>query len=230
MKRIVGMLYFKLRGRSLPTDIDPRDLISVVVDRILQLARGFLFGWRYAGIGKLHFRGRRVKVRGARNLSVGTSVVFDDDVRINAQGRQGLQLGDRVTVGRGATISVSGVIAELGEHISIGDHSAIGAYNTLWGQGGLDIGSDCLFGPNVVIVSENHAMDDTHLLIREQGFDRAPVVIGDNCWIGANTVIAAGVTIGEGCVVGAGSVVTRDIPDFAVAAGAPARVLRLRND
>ncbi|MBE7187857.1 DapH/DapD/GlmU-related protein, partial [Jatrophihabitans endophyticus] len=60
-----------------------------------------------------------------------------------------------------------------------------------------------------------------------QGFtSRGPVVIGDNVWLGAHVVVTSGVTIGERCVVGANSVVTRDLPPFSVAVGAPARVVR----
>ena len=62
---------------------------------------------------------------------------------------------------------------------------------------------------------------------RRDGVEYAkPVVIGNDCWIGGNTTIMPGVTIGKGCTIGAGSVVTKSIPDFSVAIGSPARVVK----
>lgn len=66
-------------------------------------------------------------------------------------------------------------------------------------------------------------------LIREQPHTKKPIRIGDDVWIGANVTILKGVCIGKGAVVGAGSVVTRDIPEYAVAVGNPAKVIRYRN-
>jgi acetyltransferase-like isoleucine patch superfamily enzyme len=87
---------------------------------------------------------------------------------------------------------------------------------------GLEIGDDSLFAPNVVIQSLNHDLYLREIPTREQ-----PVRIGRNCWIGANVVITAGVQIGDHVTIGAGSVITKDLPDFAVAAGNPCRVLKL---
>jgi acetyltransferase-like isoleucine patch superfamily enzyme len=86
------------------------------------------------------------------------------------------------------------------------------------------IGNRVLFGPWVSIFSATH---DTEVQSRRNFVEYAkPVTIGDDCWIGGNTTIMPGVAIGKGCTVGAGSVVTKDIPDFSVAIGAPARVVK----
>nr|UDH00760.1 acyltransferase [Rhodococcus opacus PD630] len=103
-------------------------------------------------------------------------------------------------------------------------------YNTVWGQGGVVIGRDCLLGPNVVIVSENHVYSDEDMPIRFQGEQRLPVAVGDDCWLGAGVVVVAGVTIGDGSVVGAGSVVTGDLPPGSVAVGSPARIVGSRRE
>ena len=72
-----------------------------------------------------------------------------------------------------------------------------------------------------------HRFDDPDRPVPWQGFTtKGPTRLGANVWLGANVVVTSGVTIGERCVVGANSVVTRDIPAFSVAAGAPAKVLR----
>jgi acetyltransferase-like isoleucine patch superfamily enzyme len=73
----------------------------------------------------------------------------------------------------------------------------------------------------------DHRFDDPGAPITWQGFtSKGPTRVGSNCWLGANVVVTSGVTIGERSVIGANSVVTRDIPPFSVAAGAPAKVLR----
>ena len=64
--------------------------------------------------------------------------------------------------------------------------------------------------------------------LKDQGYRTAPVVIGDEAWLGANAVVLRGVRIGRGAIVGANSVVTRDVPDYAIVGGVPARLLRMR--
>lgn len=86
------------------------------------------------------------------------------------------------------------------------------------------IGNRVLFGPFVSIFAATH---ETEVQSRREGIEYAkPVTVGDDCWIGGNTTIMPGVTIGKGCTIGASSVVTKDIPDFSVAMGSPARVVK----
>jgi acetyltransferase-like isoleucine patch superfamily enzyme len=104
----------------------------------------------------------------------------------------------------------------------------IGRLSQLTCTGGLTIGDDVLIGPRVTIVTNNHAVEDPRVRIKHQGSVDGPVVIGDDVWIGAGATVLAGVTIGSGAVVAAGAVVTRSVPDRAVVAGVPAKVLRSR--
>ncbi|MBQ8637737.1 MAG: sugar O-acetyltransferase [Lachnospiraceae bacterium] len=86
------------------------------------------------------------------------------------------------------------------------------------------IGDNCQLAPNVAIYTAGHPVHpDTRNSAYEYGIR---VTIGDNCWIGGNSVICPGVTIGNNVVIGAGSVVTKDIPDWSIAAGNPCRVIR----
>lgn len=93
--------------------------------------------------------------------------------------------------------------------------------------GQIDVGNDVHVGPQTVIWGRDHGTAKDRL-IREQARIKAPIAIGDDVWIGAHCTILKGVTIGRGAVIGAGSVVTRDVPEYAVAVGNPARVLRYR--
>jgi acetyltransferase-like isoleucine patch superfamily enzyme len=135
-----------------------------------------------------------------------------------------------VTIGRGSTIACTGVLARPGEGISIGDRVGISEYAHLGGQGGIEIGNDVIFGPGVHVFSENHRFSETSRPIRDQGEERAAVVIEDDCWIGAGATILAGVRIGTGSVVGSRAVVIADVPPRSVVVGVPARLVSTRKD
>ncbi|WP_245541540.1 acyltransferase [Smaragdicoccus niigatensis] len=227
VERVIRDLYRKVRGRPMADEVPSDVALAFAFHRGADAVRGTVRSFASRRVS-VHLRGRRVQVRTSRMLTVGKWVCFGDDVVIDAFSRNGVTIGDYVTVGRGASILGSGVIANPGEGISIGEGTSIGSFNVIWGQGGVTIGENCLFGPNVVVVSENHRIGDLDLPIRLQGEDRAPVGIGDNCWLGANVVVTAGVTIGSGAVIGAGSVVVHDVPENAIVVGAPARVVRQR--
>jgi maltose O-acetyltransferase len=90
----------------------------------------------------------------------------------------------------------------------------------------IEIGNNVFFGPNVHIYTATHPLDA--LERRTVEFSK-PVSIGNDCWIGGNSVICPGVKIGNGCTIGAGSVVTKDIPDNSLTVGNPAKVIRKLN-
>lgn len=127
----------------------------------------------------------------------------------------------------------------LGAHSIIDDFSVINngvgsvqiGENTLIGIGAVvigpvNIGSKVIMAQHVVLSGLNHSYENVHLPIRDQRVTMRPIVIEDECWIGANVTITAGVTIGRHSVVAGGSVVTRDVPAYTVVGGNPARVLK----
>ena len=85
------------------------------------------------------------------------------------------------------------------------------------------IGDNVFFGPNVQIYTATHPVDASERLKIEFA---KPITIGNDCWIGGNSVILPGITIGNRCTIGAGSVVTKNIPNDSVAAGNPAKIIR----
>jgi len=133
-------------------------------------------------------------------LELGAGVLLEPDVWITAPGDA------RVRIGAGSFLNVAVMVAAM-ERVEIGEH--------------------CMFANGCFISDADHRFDDLERPITWQGFStKGPTRIGDNVWCGAHVVVTSGVTIGERCVIGANSVVTRDIPPFSIAAGAPARVLR----
>lgn len=106
----------------------------------------------------------------------------------------------------------------------IGAGTWIGAFTVIDGSGGLTIGEGCDISTGVHIYTHSTARRCVSGRSYDH-IDRAPVVIGDRVFLGANAVVLMGVTIGSGAVVGAGSVVTHDVPPGAIVGGVPARVI-----
>jgi len=121
---------------------------------------------------------------------------------------------------------------ENGSTLEIGDSVKlnVGAVIAADCGGKIRIGNRVLIGPYVVIRAANHKFDDPTTPIMQQGHSPGTVIVEDDVWIGAHVVVLANVRIGRGAVIAAGSVVSRDIPERAVAAGAPATVVRYRGE
>ena len=117
---------------------------------------------------------------------------------------------------------------DYGSHIHVGENFFANYNCMIIDVAPVTIGKNCQMAPNVAIYTAGHPIyPDTRNTAWEYGI---PVAIGDNVWIGGNTVILPGVHIGDNAVIGAGSVVTRDIPAWAVAVGNPCRVVRTITD
>lgn len=113
---------------------------------------------------------------------------------------------------------------DYGSHIEAGKNLFVNYNGMFIDVAKITFGDNCQVAPNVAIYTAGHPI---HPVSRNSAYEYGkPVTIGDNVWIGGNTVICPGVTIGSDVVIGAGSVVTKDIPDRALAAGNPCRVIR----
>lgn len=125
------------------------------------------------------------------------------------------------------------VTFHYGVHTRVGKNCFFNFNITVQDDAEVTIGDNCNFGPNVTIVTPVHPMlpDERREMLSADGVKRhlcyaKPVHIGNDCWFGANVVVCPGVTIGDNCVIGAGSVVVKDIPANTFAAGNPCRVIR----
>lgn len=125
-------------------------------------------------------------------------------------------------VGENCTI-LSPFVCEFGFTVSVGDNFFSNIGLNLNDQGGISIGDNCMFGPNVSLITANHPKDT---LERRSGMTSGkPITVGNDVWIGANVLILPGVTIGDNVIIGAGSLVTKDISSDSLALGSPARVV-----
>ena len=117
--------------------------------------------------------------------------------------------------------------AVFSSRVELGDRSGIGAGSLVAGK--CIIGNDVMMGPNCIIYTTNHKIDDVTVPMNTQGnAEEKPVTIGDDVWIGSRVIILPGVKIGSHSVIGAGAIVTKDVPEYAIAAGNPATVKKYR--
>jgi acetyltransferase-like isoleucine patch superfamily enzyme len=145
-------------------------------------------------------------------------------VRLSGEGR--IAVGNGVYIGAGSWLQVLDG-EESGVALDIGDGTSIAGGVVLSAARSITLGRRVLIARNVYIADHTHAFADTGVAVMDQGIDRVePVLIGDGAWLGENVVVGPGVTIGRGAVVGANSVVLTNVPERAVAVGAPARVVR----
>lgn len=131
---------------------------------------------------------------------------------------------NRFTVGCRAVIEDFSTVNNGVGDVLLGDRSRIGIGCTVIGP--VTIGNDVQLAQHITVSGLNHNYEDVNRTIDSQGVSTAEVKIGDDVWIGANSVILAGVTIGNHVVVGAGSVVNRDLPSYSVCVGNPVRVVK----
>lgn len=153
--------------------------------------------------------------------SLGEDVVFEDGVLVFHP--ENISIGDRVYVGHRAILK-----GYYENEMRIGTGSWIGQNCFFHSAGGIDIGENVGIGPGVQILTSTHVEAGREVPILHSPLDFSPVFIGDDCDIGVGSILLPGARLGRGVQIGAGAVVLGEIPDYAVAAGVPAKVLRHR--
>lgn len=133
----------------------------------------------------------------------------------------------RFSLGKNSAVEAYCVINNGVGDVLIGDNSLVGVGSVVIGP--VQIGANVIIAQHVVLSGLNHDYQDIHTPIRQQPVTTALIVVEDDCWIGANSVVTAGVTIGRHSVVAGGSVVTRNVPPYSVVGGNPARILKHYN-
>ena len=128
--------------------------------------------------------------------------------------------GKNVNIEKGADFGT-------GSGIRIGDNSGLGVNCSV--RGPLEIGENVMMGPDVIIMTSSHNVESTFLPMNQQGsLPKQKVIIGDDVWIGTRVIILPGVRVGTGSIIGAGAVVTKDVPDYAIVGGVPAKIIKFR--
>ncbi|MGH2881643.1 MAG: acyltransferase [Solirubrobacteraceae bacterium] len=144
--------------------------------------------------------------------------------------------GVKFEIGRDASVSLGrwswiGHGCKIRVHegeLSIGAKSVLGQEITISAYQHISIGRECIVADRVMMIDFDHGMVEVERPIREQGIYKRDVDVGHNVWIGYGACLLRGVSVGDNAVIGTSAVVTRDVPDNAVVAGVPARLIRMR--
>jgi acetyltransferase-like isoleucine patch superfamily enzyme len=169
--------------------------------------------------------GRNVVLRHPRKIRLGNNVIIDDNCVLDAKGEtnEGIFIGDNVMIGRNTVLSCKNGSLKIGDNTNIAMNCFIQSAKTV------TIGKNVLIAAySYIIGGGNHEATRTDIPIIAQGQVVKGVVIEDNVWLGASVKVQDGVTIGRDSIIGTGAVVTKSIPEFSVAVGVPAKVIKKR--
>lgn len=175
-----------------------------------------ILNWLYAKAFLIFFR------RAFRRIGVKSKIISP----IAIEGAENISIGDDVLVAAYSCLAAVPLTGAGLCQLKIGDGCMIGRFNHIYATKDIVIEKNVLTANNVYITDNLHAYEDTELPIMIQPIvQRGSVVIGEGSWLGHNACII-GARIGRHCVVGANAVVTKDVPDFCVVAGIPAKIVK----
>ncbi len=143
---------------------------------------------------------------------------------------ENISIGENSVILGNSRIQIYNALTGGKAKVAIGSNCYFGFHLSILAGGSISIGNDVLIASHVLITSENHGMNpEREVSYMNQPLECKDVFIGDGCWIGEKVSIMPGVSIGKKCIIGANSVVTKSIPDYSIAAGIPARVIKTYN-
>jgi acetyltransferase-like isoleucine patch superfamily enzyme len=161
------------------------------------------------------------RIRKDKFAALGENVIFEEGARVFHP--ENIALGENIYIGHNAILK-----AYYRNRIRVASHVWIGQNCFFHGAGGIEIEEGAGIGPGVMILTSTHDAPGRAIPIIDQPIVSAPVRIGAGSDIGVGSIILPGVSIGRGAIIGAGAVVTRDVPEFEIWSGVPARRLRRR--
>ncbi len=205
-------------------------VFGIITKKFMMVVRGIIRKPFFKKSKGILFIGKKCSISCKKKITFLGSATIEDYTKIDALSKGGIVIGNNFSIGRNSIIECTGVLRELGESLEIGENVGIAANAFIAVRGKTKIGKNTIFGPGVSIHSENHNFEDLDKPMRLQGATRKGVTIGEDCWIGSKAIILDGVTVGNHVIVAAGAVVNRDVPDYAIVGGVPAKIIKMRKD
>lgn len=188
--------------------------------------RSVFYKFLFKKVGKGVIFGRSVTIRNPHKIVIGNNVIIDENVMLDAKGldNQGIILNDGVYIGRNTILSCKNGDIILNKNANIGFNCEVYSLKKV------EIGENVLIAAYTYIIGGGHMSSDVETPFRDQEKHAIGIKIGNNVWLGAKTIVMDGCNIGDNSVIGAGAVVTKSIPDYSVAAGIPAKVIKDRRN
>lgn len=178
----------------------------------------------FGSLGKGVMIGPNVTLRCPGRIALGRNVALDAGSVLDAKGRESsITIGDAVLAGKDTVISCASAEIRLGHDVSIGPGCYLRA-----SSGAVRLGSYITIGAHTVIISGNPDHRRLDLPMMKQQGPAEGIEVGDDVWMGVGVRVIDGVKVGNGSVIGAGAVVIEDVPEYAIVAGVPARVIGSR--
>lgn len=186
--------------------------------------RSKLYPLILGGVGRNVVFGVNLTLRHPHKIRIGNNVVIDDQCCLDAKGtdNQGIVIGNGVFIGRNTILS-----CKNGD-IIVGDEANLGFNCEIFSASRVRVGRKILMAAYTYLVGGDHLYDRTDIPVLEQGRTARGIDVGDGVWLGTHVVVTDGSTVGRDAIIGAGAVVVGEIPEYAIAAGIPARVMRDR--
>jgi len=176
-------------------------------------------------IGKDVRISRKAMIKYAKTIVLGNNVSIGEYAILDGNSEK---CNPSITIGDNTYLTSFAVIDVQGGFVKIGENCSVNPFCVLYGQGGLEIGNGVRIAAKTTIIPANHSFSRTDIPQWLQPLTKKGIKIEDDVWIGTNVTILDGVTIHRGSVVGGGAVVTKDIPEYSVAVGVPAKVIKRR--
>jgi acetyltransferase-like isoleucine patch superfamily enzyme len=186
--------------------------------------RSKLYPMILGSVGRNVVFGVGVTLRHPHKIHIGDNVVIDDQCCLDAKGtdNKGITIGTGVFVGRNTILS-----CKNGD-IIIDDQANLGFNCEIFSASRVRVGKNILMAAYTYLVGGDHLYDRVDIPVLQQGRTARGIDVDDNVWLGAHVVVTDGSTIGRDAIIGAGAVVVGDIPEYAIATGIPAKVIRDR--
>jgi len=183
------------------------------------MARNRMLNPKYA---RLIVRWAWLKLRWGKRLQTDGLCFVSPDVQFEIGKDAVLRLGRWSWIGHGTKIRIHEGECEIGAKTVLGQECTISAFQHV------SIGRECVIADRVMLIDFDHGVTEVERPIRAQGIYKRDVRVGSNNWIGYGACILRGATVGDNCVIGSNTVVTKDVKSNSVVAGAPAKLVRMR--
>jgi acetyltransferase-like isoleucine patch superfamily enzyme len=186
--------------------------------------RNILYKHLFKKVGKGVIFGKSITVRNPYKITIGSNVIIDENVMLDAKGldNEGITIKDGVYIGRNSIISCKNGDIILNDGVDIGFNCEIYSLSRV------EIGENTLIAAYTYVVGGGHLAGELDTLFKDQQKHARGIKIGKNVWLGAKSIVMDGCDIGSNSIIGAGAIVTKKIPSYSIAVGMPAEIIKDR--